>query len=68
MRLDRVCLTYRREEVGTGAVNYPLIILAGGVINFRRNATVAKGPRHFFPWAYKENSGVFPRETREFAR
>jgi len=39
MRLDRVCLTYRREEVRTGAVNYPLIILAGAVINFRRNAT-----------------------------
>lgn len=38
MRLDRVCLTYRREEVRTGAVNYPLIILAGGVINFPRNA------------------------------
>lgn len=54
MRLDRVCLTYRREEVRTGVVNYPLIILAGAVINFRRNATVAKGPRHLFSRTYKE--------------
>jgi len=66
MRLDRVCLTYRREEVRTGVVNYPLIILAGAVINFPKcyGRERTSSP---FSAGVQESSAVFHKK-REFAR